>query len=305
MHGCLTMTRSPAIENWKTMAADLVAFLEHRGLVFDRGVTTDPVRLVRPVGSLNRKTDEVRIARFDLDSVDGPDYDPDELAVILARHRPPARMRNSAPFDQSAHVDLAEIASAADYLLTHGHYGPGRYFFLRDLFFGLAQFAHERPELHGEVRTLYERIAVATGRDHAKAMSWIDSAVARASGYDDQDHVTLASTFAYALRMGWRRPRIEDRLEPEQHHKLSGFRRRLAEIFADGHDRIEAAKRASRMVSRIVDERVLAALAPSLAQRLALDGWDKSTILDAIECATGRRDAGLAKWAQRPRSSAA
>ena len=87
--------------------------------------------------------------------------------------------------------------------------------------------------------------------------------------------------------------------------KLYGFRRRLAEIFGDGHDRIEAANRAARMVNRIADERVLAALAPALAIRLARDDWDESTILDAIECATGRRDAGLAKWAQRLRRSAA
>jgi hypothetical protein len=302
MHLYLTMSRAPSLEDWKAMALDLVAILKHRGLVFDTGVTTDPVRILRPCGSLNRKTDETRIARLDLESINGPDYDPDELRSILARVRPPGRVHNSPPSDH-AHIDLAEVASAADYLLEHGHYGPGCYFHLRDLFFGLAQLVHERPELHDDIRLLFERIAVATGRDHAKAMSWFDGAVARAPSYADQDRITLASTFAYALRMGWRPPRIEDRLEPGQHHKLYGFRRRLAEIFADGHDRIEAAKGAARMATRIGDERVLTALAPSLAFHLARDDWNESTILDAIECATGRRDVGLARWAQRLRGS--
>ena len=83
---------------------------------------------------------------------------------------------------------------------------PACYFHLRDLFFGLAQLAHERPDLHAEARSLFERIAVATGRDHARAMSWFDGAVDRASGYAGQARITLASTFHYALQMGWSRP---------------------------------------------------------------------------------------------------
>ena len=79
------------------MARDLVAALKHRGLVFDTGVTTDPVRILRPCGSLNRKTDEVRIARLDLESIDGPDYDPDGLKATLARHRPPAPHAQQPP----------------------------------------------------------------------------------------------------------------------------------------------------------------------------------------------------------------
>ena len=97
MHFYLTMTSPPSAEDRKTMADDLVAALKHRGLVFDTGVTTDAVRVLRPCGSLNRKTDEVRIARLDLESLDGPDYDPDELKVILARARPPARAHNGPP----------------------------------------------------------------------------------------------------------------------------------------------------------------------------------------------------------------
>jgi hypothetical protein len=162
MHFYLTMTSPPSSEDRKAMADDLVAALKHRGLVFDTGVTSDAVRVLRSVGSLNRKTDEARIARLDLESLDGPDYDPDELKAILARARPPGCAHNSPPSDH-AHVDLAEVASAADHLLGHGHYGPGLYFHLRDLFFGLAQLGCERPYLHDGARSLFERIAVATG----------------------------------------------------------------------------------------------------------------------------------------------
>ena len=176
LHVYLTMTCEPALDGWKAIARALVGALKHRGLIFDTGVTTDPVRLVRPVGSLNRKLPEARIARLDQESIDGPDYDPDWLLPLLEQAGPPGQGHNNPPPDHDAHVDLAEVASAADYLLDHGHYGPGQYFNLRDLFFGLAQLGYERPDLHDGARQLFERIAVATGRDHAKAMTWFDGA---------------------------------------------------------------------------------------------------------------------------------
>jgi hypothetical protein len=304
MHVYLTMTHSPPLDVWKAIARALVAALKHRGLIFDAGVSTDPVRLVRPIGSLNRKLAEARIARLDPETRDGPDYDPDWLLLLFEQAGPPGQGHNNPPPDPDAPIDLAAVASAADYLFDHGHYGPGLYFHLRDLFFGLAQLGYERPDLHDGARQLFERIAVATGRDHARTMTWFDGAADRAPTYAGQARRTLASTFHSALQLGWRPPRIEDSLEPEQHQKLYALRCRLAAMFADGHDRIKAAKQAARMVSRIEDERVLGALAPALAIRLARDDWDEPTILDAIECATGRRDAGLAKWAQRLRRSA-
>lgn len=294
MHFYLTMTSSPSSEDRKAMALDLVAALKHRGLVFDSGVTTDAVRVLRSVGSLNRKTDEVRIARLDLESRDGPNYDPDELKIILARARPPGRTHNSPPSDR-AHVDLEEVASAAHYLLEHGHYGPGLYFHLRDLFFGLAQLGYERPDLHDGARQLFERIAVATGRDHAKAMSWFDGAIARAPSYADQDRITLASTFAYALRMGWSRA-----LDPDQDDALCRARRRLHQIFeGDDYERNDAARKAERLAARVRDPAVRAELAPTMALLLARDGWDESVLLNAIEFLAGRRNVGLARWAQR------
>jgi hypothetical protein len=297
MHIYLTMTRAPSLEDWKAMALDLVAFLKHRGLVFDTGVTTDPVRILRPCGSLNRKIDEVRIARLDLESIHGPDYDLDELKAILARARPPGRDNTNPPPDYSAHVDLAAVASAADYLLDHGHYGPGCYFRLRDLFFGLAQLAHERPELHDGARSLFERIAVSTGRDHAKAMSWFDGAVARAPSYVGQKRTTIASTFYHALHAGWSHASL---LDPDQDDALTRAQRRLHHIFDDDdYERSDAARKAERLGACIRDPSVRAALAPTMALLLARDGWDEPVVLNAIEFLAGRRDVGLARGAQR------
>jgi hypothetical protein len=296
LHIYLVLTRPLPLDLWKPMALDLAAILKHRGLPLDIGVTTDPVRILRPCGSLNRKLDEVRIARLDLETVGGPDYDPDELRAILARARPPGREHNNPPSDH-AHVDLAEVASAADYLLDHGHYGPGLYFHLRDLFFGLAQFAHERPELHDEARLLFERIVGATGRDLARGLTWFDGAVARAPTYADQDRVSLASTFHYALQMGWS-PMCD--LDPDQDDALYRARRRLHQIFdSDDYDRDDAARKAERLAARIRDPGVRAALASTMALLLARDGWDEPVVLNAIEYLAGHRNVGLARWAQR------
>jgi hypothetical protein len=301
MHFYLIMTKPPSSEDRTAMADDLVAALKHRGLVFDTGVTTDAVRVLRSVGSLNRKTNEVRIARLDLETIDGPDYDPAELRALLARHRPPGRGHNNPQSDHHAHVDLVEVASAADYLLDHDHYGPGLYFHLRDLFFGLAQLAYERSDLHDQARSLFERIAVDTGRDHARAMVWFDDSLSRAPSYAGQAHRTLASTFHYALQMGWSRT---SSLDPDQDDALMRMQRRLHQIFDDDeHDRDEAAKRAERLAARVSDPAVRTALAPTMALLLARDGWDQPVLLNAIEFLAGQRNVGLARWAQRRAAS--
>jgi hypothetical protein len=300
MHAYLTMTHSPPLDVWKVISRALVAALRHRGLIFDTGVTTDPVRLVRPVGSLNRKLAEVRIARLDLESVDGSDYDPDWLLPLLEQAGPPGQGHNNPSPDCDAHVDIAEVASAADYLLEHGHYGPGLYFNLRDLFFGLAQLGYERPDLHNDARSLFERIAVSTGRDYAKVMSCFDGAADRAPTYAGQARRTLASTFHYALQMGWHPPRVEDSLAPDQDDDLFRARRRLHQIFdRDDFDRDDAVQKAERLAARVRDPGVRAALAPTMALPLAREGWGEAVILNAIEFLAGQRNVRLARWAQR------
>jgi hypothetical protein len=99
---------------------------------------------------------------------------------------------------------------------------------------------------------------------------------------------------AYAA--GWRRA---DTLDQNQRVALAKARRGLRLIFGEDHDRVDAAKRACRMLERIGDPDVRAALAPSIARRLALDGWGENALLNAIESLVGRRDVGLARWAKR------
>jgi hypothetical protein len=132
-------------------------------------------------------------------------------------------------------------------------------------------------------------------------MVWFDGAVARAPSYADQDRVTVASTFAYAVRMGWTRG---GSLDLDQEDALYRARRRLHRIFDDDYyDHDDAVRRAERLAARIRDPSVRAALAPTVALLLARDGWDEPTVLSAIERLAGRRDIGLARWAQRKAAS--
>jgi hypothetical protein len=144
---------------------------------------------------------------------------------------------------------------------------------------------------------LFERIVLATGRDHARAMTWFDGAVARAPSYVAQAHTTLASTFRAAHDAGWSRA---DSLDPDQEDSLYRAQRRLHRIFdSDDYDRDDAARKAERLAARIRDPGVRAALASTMALCLARDGWDESAVLEAIELLTGHRNVGLARWARR------
>jgi hypothetical protein len=302
LHCYWVLNRTSSVEEWRPLARAFKTALQKHGLIFDLNVPCNVAGVLRPLGSVNRKYDPPRVARL---AFSGPDCDLDAIRSALAHIQPEAECEYSR--DRNSDADFDEIADAVEHLAAHGHFDRGRYEQMLVLHFALAHLVTARPELRDSVWDLIRRVVAGTGRDLAVNETRFEDALTRTADRlaSDGDLVTPASLFRAALQVGWRPPHIEDSLEPEQHQKLYGLRRRLAEIFADGHDRIEAAKRAARMASRVADERVLAALAPSLARRLALDDWDESTILDAIECATGRRDAGLAKWAQRLRRSAA
>jgi hypothetical protein len=116
----------------------------------------------------------------------------------------------------------------------------------------------------------------------------------------DGDLLTPASLFRAAYAAGWRRT---DALSSDQRDALVRARRRLRQIFGDSRDRAVSAKQARRLIERIAEPGVRAALAPSFAHRLARDGWDEAMILDALECLTARRDVNLARWAQRSAES--
>jgi hypothetical protein len=302
LHCYWVLNRSLSVEEWRPLARAFKTALQKHGLVFDLNVPTNAAGILRPLGSLNLKYDPPRLAHL---AFSGPDCSLDAIRAALVHVEPEAEREHSR--DRNSDADFGEIADAVACLATRGHFDRGRYEQTLALHFALAHLVTAKPELRDEAWSLIRHVVTATGRDLAINESRFEDALTRTADRlaSDDALTTPASLFRAAYHAGWRPSRIEDRLEPEQHLKLSGFRRRLAEIFADGHDRIEAAKQAARLVNRITDERVLAALAPALARRLAFDDWDEAIILDAIECATGRRDADLAKWAQRQRRSAA
>ena len=71
----------------------------------------------------------------------------------------------------------------------------------------------------------------------------------------------------------------EDDLDDDQRAALDRARYRLRDIFDVEHDdRDFAAEQAIRMASRVRDEQVRAALAPSVAYRLALDGKGEAAL---------------------------
>jgi hypothetical protein len=98
------------------------------------------------------------------------------------------------------------------------------------------------------------------------------------------------------------KPRPEDDLDDDQRAALDRAKRRLWDIFDVEHDdRDFGVEQAVRMASRVKDEQVRAALAPSVAYWLALDGVGEAALLAVIELLSGRRDVGLARWALNKR----
>jgi hypothetical protein len=92
--------------------------------------------------------------------------------------------------------------------------------------------------------------------------------------------------------------RPEDDLDDDQRAALDRAKHRLWDIFDDERDdRDSVVEQAIRMASRVKDDQVRAALAPSVAYWLALDGLGEAALLAVIELLSGRRDAGLARWA--------
>jgi Bifunctional DNA primase/polymerase, N-terminal len=92
--------------------------------------------------------------------------------------------------------------------------------------------------------------------------------------------------------------RSEADLDDDQCAALDRAKRRLWDILDDEHDdRDSVVEQSIRMASHVKDEQVRAALAPSVAYWLALDGLGEAALLAVIELLSGRRDVGLARWA--------
>jgi hypothetical protein len=294
LHCYWVLNRTLSVEEWRPLARAFKTALQKHDLVFDFNVPSNVAGILRPLGSVNRKYDPPRVARL---AFSAPDCDFDAIRVALAHVQPEAEREYS--HDRNSDADFDEIVDAVEHLATRGHFDRGRYDQMLALHFALAHLVTARPELRDDAWELIRRVVARTGRDLVVNEARFDDALTRTADRlaSDADLVTPASLFRAAYAAGWSRERS---LDPDQDDALYRARRRLYRIFDDEDcDRDEAARKAERLAARIRDPSVRAALAPTMALLLARDGWDEPVVLNAIECLAGRRDVGLARWAQR------
>jgi hypothetical protein len=271
------------------MARNLVDILVHNGVFFDRSVTSNPVGLARPVGSINRKKDKPRQARLDLSLVDGPVYDVEQLAARLAAHRPPGRTPNNPPEPVSA--DLAEIESVVRFLIEAGFYGNGQYVNWSYLFFALGLAVHERPELYEPIRNFFIRMTVEAGRDVGMADYRLSEAIKRADAGIDNP-ITMRSVFDAALKLGWKPPP----LAPEQETAIAVGRGRLHNIFDLARTRTAVLERAGHLVREIGDPAVRRRVGYVCAGLMQRDRYSDNQIMEALSLAEGRTVQTIPSW---------
>jgi hypothetical protein len=294
LHCYWVLNRTLSVEEWRPLARAFKTALQQRGLVFDLNVPSNVAGVLRPRGSVNRKYDPPRVARL---AFSGPDCDLDAIRAALAHAQPEAEREYSR--DRGSDADFDEIVDAVEHLATHGCFDRGRYEQMLALHFALAHLVTARPELRDSAWDLIRRVVAGTDRDLAVNETRFEDALTRTADRlaSDGDLVTPASLFRAALQMGWFRA---GSLDPDQEDALYRARRRVHQIFDDDDcDRDDALRKAERFAARIRDPSVRAALAPTMALVLARDGWGESVVLNAIEFLTGRRNVGLARWAQR------
>jgi hypothetical protein len=277
------------------MARDLADILDHNGIHFDRSVTVNPVGLVRPPGSINRKMDEPRQARLDLSMIDGPVYDVAELAARLAAHRPPGRMHNNSPESISTSADLSEIESAARFLIEAGFYGSGQYVRWSYLFFALGLAVHERPELHEPIRSFFIRMTEEAGRNVALADHRLSEAIRRA-GSGLERKVTMRSVFAEALKLGWKPPPLTS----EQETAVAVNRGKLHNIFDFARTRAAALERAGCLIREIADPAVRRRVGHVCAGLMQRDRYPDSQTMEALSLAEGRIVRVIPAWLAPP-----
>jgi hypothetical protein len=298
LHCYWVLNRSLSLEEWQPLARAFKTALQTQGLIFDRNVPTNAACILRPLGSVNRKYDPPRIARL---AFSGPDCDLDALRAALVHVRPETDLEHSRL--PSGDADFAEVVDVVEFLTGRGYFDRFRYAEIMALHFAIAHLITAKPELRDDAWDLIRCVVAATGRDLAINESRFNDALTRTADRlaADDALATPASLFGAAYQAGWSPARD---LGPGQRSALAHARRRLRFIFREGHDRAAAAGQAACLVERIHDLRVGSALAPSIARRLARDGWSESEILSVIEDLSGHPDAGLVYWAMRRGSEA-
>ena len=298
LHCYWVLTRTLTPEEWRPLAMAFKAALKDQGLVFDLNVPSNVACILRPLGSFNRKYDPPRIARL---AFEGPDCAVEIFRSALAHVRPPTE-----PHERNSSADLDEVTEVVEHLAARGYFDRGRYSEMLALHFALAHLVSAKPELRDEAWDLIRRVVEGTGRDLPINESRFEDALTRTADRltSDGDLVTAASLFRAAYASGWLPPHPEDGLDDDQLAVLDRAKYRLRGIFdAEDDDRDSVAEQIIRTASRVRDERVRAALAPSAAYWLALDGKGEAALLAVIELLSGRRDVRLARWALSKRLS--
>jgi hypothetical protein len=286
------------VEAWKPLARLFSNALQYAGVKFDLNVPTNAAWVGRAPGSINRKKDTPRIARLGPGS--GETHDVEKFRAILEAAQPPQRERSrDRGLDLSAPADLAEVAEAVEFLTQHGHYGSGQYVNVRNLYFALALVVIANPELYDASAAIMHRVVAANGRDPDKNAAWFQQAIERAPSWAGQDAVTLRSTFAAALRLGWRPP-----LTDEQQSACRVGKQQLRATFRSNLPRATVLARAARIVDHALDPLVRLRLGNACAAHLVRCGVPDNVVREALSLAARAEITSLPTWLNKFRSAA-
>jgi hypothetical protein len=285
-------------EAWKPLARLFSNALQHGGVRFDLNVVTNAAWVGRAPGSVNRKQPEPRVAR--LGPGTGETHNVEKIRSILGAAQPPQRERShDQGFDPSAPTGLAEIANAVEFLIPHGHFGKGQYVNVRNLYFALALVVIAHPELYDAALAIMHRVVVTNGRDPNKNAAWFQQAIERAPGWIGQDAVTLRTTFAAALRLGWRLV-----LTPEQQSACERGKQQLRATFRSTLPRSRLLERAARIIDGALDPVVRHRLGAVCAAYLARSGVPDNIVCEALSLAARAQITNLPAWLDKFRSAA-
>ena len=239
-------------EEWRPLAKALQAALERARSESSTLGLTNFAGILRPLGTLNTKYDPFRRcaslsatwARLRSDAFESASGSVHVQRQPLA-HDP----------DHEVAPDLAELIDAVEYRSARGDYARGNYH--RD---ARAAF-RARASCHRQAGIARRRVGYHPARCRRERPrsrineSRFEEALTRTA---DRRHLTMPLTtprsiFRGALAAGWLPPHPEDDLSDEQRILLGRAKRKLWDIFRDGHHRGDAADDAARLAGRIKD----------------------------------------------------
>jgi hypothetical protein len=286
-------------EEWHPIARLLSGALQHAGMKFDLVVPTNRCWIGRAPGSINRKQDAPRIARIGAGT--GETYNVDRIRAILAAAQGPQRERShDHGYDHGVLTDLAEVRDVVEFLIPRGYFNRGNYDAARNLRFGLCKVIAANPKLGDAALAILERVVVVTGRDLDKNRAWLEQAIARAPEWAGENAVTLATTFAAALRLGW-----QPAITAAQRAAIEEGRGIVRGIFNSADlSREQMATRAAILIDRATDPLVRRRYGDFVGAQLARWNWPDSVIVNALRLARRVEIDCVPDWISRLRRPA-